>query len=85
MSVLTIYCVVSRQLAKLTAARPAIVTTVWPWSTYVDPETCSQSRVSTTGPRYDGTEVGELVGALMGMTLVALASAALATPRARRR
>ena len=23
------------------------VTTVWPWSTYVDPGTCSQSRVST--------------------------------------
>ena len=26
------------------------VTTVWPWSTCVDPETCSQSRVSTLWP-----------------------------------
>ena len=33
-----------------------------------------------TGPSYDGIGVGELVGALMGMTLIALASAALADP-----
>ena len=33
-----------------------------------------------TGPSYDGIGAGELVGALMGMPLIALASAALADP-----